>query len=127
MRRFIDQLNGYSKCNSDEGGKKDTTPVGAYSPQGDSPYGIADMAGNVWEWTISLWGPDSSKAQYSYPYQPADGREKLDALDDVWRVLRGGLYGFFAGSVRSAFRLRSVPRYRDVFVGFRVVVAPGLG
>ena len=41
------------RCNSKEAGVGDTTPVGRYSPAGDSPYGCADMAGNVWEWTGS--------------------------------------------------------------------------
>ncbi len=40
-----------NKCNTSESGIFATTPVGKYSPDGDSPYGLADMAGNVYEWT----------------------------------------------------------------------------
>jgi len=40
-------------CNSEDRSIGDTTPVGKYSPQGDSPYGCVDMAFNVWEWTTS--------------------------------------------------------------------------
>jgi formylglycine-generating enzyme required for sulfatase activity len=44
-----------------------TSPVGSFSPDGDSPYGVADMIGNVEEWNNSLYAP--------YPYDPDDGRE----------------------------------------------------
>jgi formylglycine-generating enzyme required for sulfatase activity len=97
----------------------DTTPVGNY-PGGASPYGVLDMAGNVWEWTRSVWG--------NYPY-PADGtelavRENLAAGDSARRVLRGGSYYYPSEGVRCAYRNRDYPLNWDAYLGFRVVASP---
>ena len=92
-----------------------TTPVGAYSPAGDSPYGCADMAGNVWEWTRTLWG-------FEYPYNPEDGRDKLD--NNSPRVVRGGSFDLYERYVRCAVRYYRYPSHLSRFSGFRVVVAP---
>jgi len=109
-----------------------TTPVGRYSPRGDSPYGCAGMAGNVWEWTRSLWGEDWEKPALKYPYDPEDGRENLEAGHDVGHVLRGGAFGDVERFVRCAARirlnsLRYLPDYRFRNLGFRLVAsrAPG--
>lgn len=101
--------------NIDQSGKTDTTPVGAYSPQGDSPYGVADMLGNVWEWTHSLFE--------SYPYRADDGRE--DAAVPGEHVQRGGAFIGSNQLARSAARYKGDPNFLE-FVGFRVVVAPPL-
>jgi iron(II)-dependent oxidoreductase len=82
------------------------------------------MSGNVWEWTRSLWGKDSEKPEFRYPYRPEDGRENLGASDDVPRVVRGGAFYFNLRRVRAAYRLRSLPDLRGSDVGFRVVVSP---
>ncbi|MBI5296208.1 MAG: SUMF1/EgtB/PvdO family nonheme iron enzyme [Chloroflexi bacterium] len=98
------------KCNSKESGVGDTTPVGKYSPQGDSFYHVADMVGNVWEWVSSLYKP--------YPYVFKDGREDLIASGN--RVLRGGSWDNLDLYVRSANRYGSLaPGNIYYFVGFR--------
>ena len=78
-----------------------TTRVHAH-PEGASPYGLLDMAGNVWEWT--------STAYAAYPVRAGDGRE--DPRGGAPRVLRGGSFasmtsrfvrcGREAGATRAA-------------------------
>jgi formylglycine-generating enzyme required for sulfatase activity len=103
-----------NKCNTREGGKGGTTPVGLYSPQGDSPYGCADMSGNAWEWTHSLFNP--------YPYQLSDERENEKASGA--RPLRGGSFMYAKKNARCACRSGVGIGYFDSDVGFRVVASP---
>ena len=111
------------KCNNHELGLQDTTPVGVFL-EGASPSGCLDMVGNVWEWTRSLWGKDFNKPDFPYPYDPTDGREQLEAGDDMARVLRGGSFWNSRRLVRCACRLARPPSARADGLGFRVVVRP---
>jgi len=109
----------------DSGNKHDYTgtfAVGRFE-SGKSPYNIYDMAGNVLEWTNSLWGGDSSRPQYAYPYVPADGRENVDASGAIRRVLRGGSWGDRSGTLRGTFRSRNIPEHRDHYIGMRLVLS----
>jgi formylglycine-generating enzyme required for sulfatase activity len=103
-----------NRCNFGENAK-DTTTIGRYSPQGDSPYGCADMAGNVFEWCQSLHEP--------YPYQADDRREDLEA--DGMRVLRGGAWRTDSAGVRCAYRYyHFIPGGGYGSDGFRVARGP---
>ncbi|MBT7075211.1 MAG: SUMF1/EgtB/PvdO family nonheme iron enzyme, partial [Anaerolineae bacterium] len=82
------------KCNTRESGIGGTSPVGQFSPQGDSFYGATDMVGNVWEWTRSLWG-------FKYPYRFNDGRDDKK-VKERGRVLRGGSFSYFQSLARCA-------------------------
>jgi formylglycine-generating enzyme required for sulfatase activity len=109
------------RCNSLEGGKKGTTPVGTYSYQGDSAFGATDMAGNVWEWTRSL--KRKGDTYYSYPYRFDDGREEA-VYDDAEYILRGGSYESNKEEVRCAKRTWLKPKQGATTIGFRVAICP---
>lgn len=99
-----------TRLNYRRSSKRSTTPVDHY-PRGASPYGVLDMAGNVWEWTSSCYAP--------YPYQATDGREDPHALGQ--RVLRGGSFASpSAAYVRCAMRSLSYPTRRREHIGFRL-------
>jgi formylglycine-generating enzyme required for sulfatase activity len=98
-------------CNMLDSNIGHTTPVGSFSPYGDSPYGAADMAGNVFEWTTSL--------AWNYPYQLGDGRDDLDRYGT--RVRRGGAYTSEELFMRTTTRQLSPPDGMFIADGFRCV------
>ncbi len=102
------------KCNVHESGKGNITPVGMYAPYGDSPYGASDMAGDVWEWTRSVYR--------IYPYAESNGQTKHNVTDLL--VLKGGSFFNLAKNARCAFRNRARAENSSDNLGFRLVISP---
>jgi formylglycine-generating enzyme required for sulfatase activity len=103
------------RCNTWEAGPHETTPVGIY-PDGTSPSGLLDAAGNVWEWCQSK--------KVTYPYKSDDGDKELSG--DAGRVVRGGSWYLDRVGARCACRNDYHPDGRGGRLGFRVVVvSPG--
>lgn len=88
----------------------DTSAVGSI-PAGTSPYGIWDMAGNVWEWVADYYDAAYySSSPPNNPQGPANG---------IYPVLRGGAWDVGSDSLRTANRNMSWSLDHWVTVGFR--------
>jgi formylglycine-generating enzyme required for sulfatase activity len=91
-------------------GYAETAPVGSF-PRGASPFGIEDMAGNVWEWCLDF-------------YEPYKGKERTNPCSNLTagrRIYRGGSWKSRASSLRTTTRNFNVPEYCANDVGFRIV------
>jgi formylglycine-generating enzyme required for sulfatase activity len=88
-------------------GYSQTAPVGSYLT-GVSPYGLYDMAGNVWEW-VADW----------YDVYPGGDPNASDDFGQTSRVLRGGSWYNVGSSVHSSERLGAAPDASGGTGGFR--------
>ena len=96
-------------------GKDRTWPV-CSKEAGNSPYGLCDMAGNVYEWVSDWYGKDS--------YGSSGDRNPGGPSSGARRVLRGGSWDSESWSLRASNRVRFTPVSRYVNSGFRCVVSP---
>jgi formylglycine-generating enzyme required for sulfatase activity len=103
---------------------RQTSPVGVF-PAGDTPEGVSDLTGNVFEWTSSLLGEDSVRPRFAYPYRADDGREDRDAAPEVLRVGRGGSWYYSHPYARAASRDFALPAIWNYNSGFRLAAAWG--
>ena len=89
-----------TRCNVSESDIGATTPVGMY-PSGASPYGVLDLAGNVWEWCLD-WADE----------------------ERCYKVRRGGAFRYTHEQARCSAADRALPGLGWPYVGFRLVVGP---
>jgi len=89
-----------------------TAPVGSY-PQGASPYGVMDMAGNVWEWVMDWYDDDY--------YHRSPTRNPQKSRGGIYRIARGGGWDCHPWLLRSTGRAGCNPNQGNDALGFRVV------
>ncbi len=94
----------------------DTSAVGSFSPAGDSPYGVQDMVGNVYEY-VNDWysGSYYGSSPASNPPGPSSGS---------FKVRRGGAYGTWGNSLRVVARFTASPTMSVNYIGIRCAYSP---
>ena len=101
----------WSRSAADWGcGTGHTAAVGS-KPEGASPYGVLDMAGNVWEWVNDVWG-----AQY---FQMSPASDPQGPAEGTFRIIKGGGFDATPNQLRSTCRYNFAPGDYYDYVGFR--------
>ncbi|MFF4028904.1 ergothioneine biosynthesis protein EgtB [Streptomyces sviceus] len=93
-------------------------PAGSY-PEGESPLGVRQLIGDVWEWTASDFEP--YPGFQAFPYK--EYSEVFFGPDH--KVLRGGSFAVDAVACRGTFRNWDYPIRRQIFSGFRTARSAG--
>lgn len=101
------------RCNTRELGIGSTTPIGVF-PNGASPYGVLDMCGNVWEWTLSIY------RAYGSGYNTQIFDEDLESQE--WRAIRGGAFYSSPTDCCCTSRSLKLPDFSFRYYGFRVAL-----
>lgn len=107
------ELANFGALGGEGGCVGDTSQVGSY-PDGASPYGVLDMAGNVWEWTANLYHEGYTQSGSVSSDEGAGG--------GVHPVLRGGAWNGNDSFLRTSFRFWFFADYSIDFFGFRCVM-----
>jgi formylglycine-generating enzyme required for sulfatase activity len=116
-------------CNTSESGIEKPSPVGIF-PKGDTPEGISDLSGNVWEWTSSDYHGGQSRSDFAFDeeMQKLYDKKNWDEYSKAWGekdrqlpVLRGGSWVDLRNDAQCTNRFRIHPNDRVGDVGFRCV------
>jgi formylglycine-generating enzyme required for sulfatase activity len=111
LANFADRNTVFAWSDRDiDDGYPESSPVGAF-PLGASPFGIEDMAGNVWEWCLD----------YYELYRPGPKVNPRGSTAGTKRVHRGGSWKSRFSSLRTTVRSSNVPGFSCNDLGFRIV------